>query len=274
MKRVILILFFISPTLFSEPQSYHFINVPYGIFLFELPKGRETIFIPSFSRIEILEEVEPVPIQNLPIRYDSNKKIKYKDKIGYIPKSYIGTYNIISREESPDKSKYFEIISPYKNCDCNMYEGYIHSCFMEISSSKNSKLIKRIGNEKQKPCWDHYWRRAMGWFNEEEILVDGFSDGDAGGGDRWDSSKEKVNYTTGKNTQLYTYIHLSCKSDVDNSKIPLTELRSFNKIFIYWEEKIYESKVPVFTSSIKYDREADAYACKIKVKKMKALKHL
>ncbi|MBP9885163.1 MAG: hypothetical protein KBF93_02630 [Leptospiraceae bacterium] len=53
--------------------------------------------------------------------------------------------------------------------------------------------------------------------------------------------------------------------------MPLTELRSFNKIFIYWEEKIYESKVPIFNSSIRYDREADAYDCKLNFKKMKPI---
>ncbi len=75
MKRFILIFLYISVALFSEPQPYHFINLPYGTFLFELPKWRETI-------------------------------------------------------------------SPYKNCDCNMYDGYIHSCFMEISSTKTSELFK------------------------------------------------------------------------------------------------------------------------------------
>ncbi len=70
--------------------------------------------------------------------------------------------------------------------------------------------------------------------------------GDAGTGDRWNSSKEKVNWSTGKVTQLYKYIHLSCKSEEINTKIPLTELHTFNKIFIYWQEDVYQAKVPVF----------------------------
>ena len=33
-----------------------------------------------------------------------------------------------------------------------LYDGYIHSWFMEISSTKTSELFKRIGNDKQKHC--------------------------------------------------------------------------------------------------------------------------
>ncbi|MBP9885164.1 MAG: hypothetical protein KBF93_02635 [Leptospiraceae bacterium] len=83
-----------------------------------------------------------------------------------------------------------------------LYDGYIHSWFMEISSTKTSELFKRIGNDKQKHCESHYWCRAIGWLNEDEILVNGFSDGDGGAGDRWTSSKEKVNYSI---IQIYSF---------------------------------------------------------------------
>lgn len=262
--QIIFLLFFPN-SVFSDP--YYFINVPYGTFLYETPNGREDIFIPSFSRIDVFEEEKPN--LEIGIYYDSYKKIKFKNKIGFIPNSYIGTYNIFSRVESPDKSKYFEIISPYKNCNCNMYEGYIHSCFMEISSSKNSTLIKRIGNEKKKYCWDHYWRRATDWFNENELLVEGFNDGDAGGGDRWNYSMEKVNLSTEKLTNLFTYRHLSCKSSEANTKLPAFELTTFDKIFIHIEGKLYQVKFRLIDLSFKYDQEANAYDCKYDLKKMK-----
>lgn len=83
-----------------------------------------------------------------------------------------------------------------------LYDGYIHSWFMEISSTKTSELFKRIGNDKQKHCESHYWCRAIGWLNEDEILVNEFSDGDGGAGDRWTSSKEKVNYSI---IQIYSF---------------------------------------------------------------------
>ena len=194
MKLTILSLLFLVSSLFGETESYHFINVPYGTFLYESPQLNKSIFIPSFSRIEILEESEQN--QGFIFLYDKRKKVKYKTKIGYIPSAYIGTYNIIWKKESPDKSKSFEIISPYKNCDCNRYGGYIDSCFLEIISLKSNSLIKRIGNEKQGSCENHYWTRVNDWFNEEELLASAHGDGDAGSGGTWSFAEEKINCVT------------------------------------------------------------------------------
>ncbi|HMV45014.1 MAG TPA: hypothetical protein PKL30_09470 [Leptospiraceae bacterium] len=275
--QIIFLLFFPN-SVFSDP--YYFINVPYGVFTTSFNSNNngskstemtESFFIPSFSRVEIRETKKDET--NL-FSYDSALKIRYNNKIGFLPKSYIGTYNVINKKESPDRSKYFEIISPYKNCDCNRYTGYIDSCFMEIRS-KNSKLIQRIGNDKQKACRNHYWTRVKDWFNENDLLMDGYGDGDAGSGGTWSFAKEKVNWSTGKINELYTVNQLNCKdSEAKDGYSILFQVESSKNFYILWKEKLYRVDAPIIrfgSFKFKLMEEMDAYDCKIDFKKMKPI---
>lgn len=273
MKLTILSLLFLVSSLFGETESYHFINVPYGTFLYESPQLNKSIFIPSFSKIEILEESEQN--QGFIFLYDKRKKVKYKTKIGYIPSAYIGTYNIIWKKESPDKSKSFEIISPYKNCDCNRYGGYIDSCFLEIISLKSNSLIKRIGNEKQGSCENHYWTRVNDWFNEEELLASAHGDGDAGSGGTWSFAEEKINWSTGKITTLYKVNQMNCLNpNAKEGYSILYQVNASNKIHILFDNKIYSAQTPIIEfSSFKFtlDEKIDAFDCKLDFKKLKPI---
>lgn len=273
MKLKILSFLFLTISLFSEPLPYYFINVPYGTSIFEISSNRE-VFIPSFSRIEILEESEEDQKINF-LPFDSGKKVKYNGKIGYIPSSYIGTYNIISKKESPDKSKYFEIISPYKICGCNRYGGYIDSCFMEITSAKTNSLIKRIGNEKRAGCEKHFWSRTKNWFNEEELLAPTHGDGDSGSGGLWNFAVEKINWGTGKTTTLYRVDQMNCVNPEANDRYTiLYQVTSSSKIYLLYDSKLYSTQTPIIQHSsfkYKYDESIGAYDCKLDFKKFKPI---
>lgn len=233
---LLLVLTFLASKTISAADypEYFYVKIPGGINIKKEPsfQSKAVDYLPIGTRVFPKKNTDKID----KIFSDEGTwfEVDYQKGSGFVFGGYLNKQKIVKRSFSPDKSKYFDLVSPGDNCDCSSSGSvYSENCLLEVRT-KEDRLISKSENF-EKSCLYNILYSAAGWIdNDSLLLVKQDTSGDVTSFEYLTSDITLTNMS-----RMILYQSFKCKNGIFN----FITLKENHLVFIDPARKVYSVKL-------------------------------